>query len=160
MALLNEAGHGWGARKEHHYGDHQGHGRNKLSRHKQKAVNCGGPVRRNGHHPVDGGEGHHENVKNNPRASEHLETAAQRAISLVDVLLARPTIKNKHQGEPDHEIKKRAYVKAVSGQVTLLHGRQWLFSNFLRIKPSAIEIFHAKNDGKEKDGKKRERAGG
>src|ERR1700674_358287 len=120
MALLNDTSQRRGARKQNYYSDHQGHGRNKLARDKQEAVNCGGPVRRNGHHPVDGGEGHHENVKNNSRASEHLETAAQHAISLVDVLLARPTIKNKHQCEPDHEIEKRAYVKAVSGQVTLL----------------------------------------
>src|ERR1700676_1405060 len=115
MALLNDTSQRRGARKQNYYSDHQGHGRNKLARDKQEAVNRGGPVRRNGHHPVDSGEGHHENVKNNSWAGQYLETAAQRAVGRVDVLFARPTIKNKHQSEPDHEIKKRADVEPMRG---------------------------------------------
>src|SRR5450759_3806495 len=111
MALLNQTSHGLGARKQYYYGDHQGHGRNKLSRNKQETVNRGGPMRRNGHHPVDGGESHHEEVKNNSRAGQHLETPAQRAVGLVDVLLARPAIENKHQSDPYDEINNRAYIK-------------------------------------------------
>src|SRR5260370_5833313 len=160
MALLQDAGEWFGARQQHDDRDHERHRGDQLSRYEQEAVDGGGPMRRQGHYPVDGCKGHDKNVKNDARASQHFQAAAQTTVFAVGVLLLRQTIEDQHQRKPDDKVNDRAHLKAPAGQKSLLKLRQWLFLQFFRIEPGAREGLHdEKQDGKKKRDDQRQRSG-
>ncbi len=113
MALLQHARERLSARKKHDDRNHEGHRGNELSRDEQEAVDGGRPVGRKRHDPVDGREAHHENVKNDARAGEHLEAKAQSAVFGLGVLLLGQNIEDEHEQQPDCKINDRANVKTV-----------------------------------------------
>src|SRR6267142_2728642 len=91
VARLKNAGKGAGASEQHHNGNHQRHRRNKLADHEQEAVNGGRPVRRERHHPIDGGEGHNKNIDDDARAGQHLEPAVHGVVLWEERLARRCT---------------------------------------------------------------------
>src|ERR1700680_4404376 len=160
MALLQDTGKGLRARQQNDDSNHERHGADQLSRDKKESVDGRSPVRRQRHHPVDGGKAHRKNVKNNARPGEHLQAAAQGTVILVDVLLYRPAIEEEHQEQPDDEVNCRAQLKASDCQISLLELREWFFLEFFRIQPRTVEILHAKkSDWNKERGNERKRAG-
>src|SRR5216684_4044719 len=126
VALLQDVGKRLGAREQDHHRDHEGHRGDQLSRDKEETIDCGSPMRREGHHPVNGGERHRKSVKNDARPGEHLQAAAQSAVALVDVLLLRQTVKDEHERQPDREVNQRTELEATGGQIVFLKIRQRL----------------------------------
>src|SRR5579864_2751865 len=158
VAALQNAGKRPGARKQHDHGNHQRHGGNELSGYKQKTVDGGSPMRRQGHHPVDGGKGHYEDIEYDAWARDHFHAAAYRQIIVVGVLLARPAIEQEYQNPPNGEINNGANAEAAGGQIALLEFRKRPFSGSGRVEPSGIEILHAEQDGDEQNRDDDERA--
>src|SRR5882762_2929186 len=126
VALLQNTGKRLGAREQDYDGDHKRHRGDQLSRDKEEAINRGSPVRRQGHHPVNGGEGHRKSVEDDAGAGEHFQAAAQGTVALVDVLLLRQTVKDEHERQPDREVNQRTELEATGGQIVFLKIRQRL----------------------------------
>src|SRR5258706_6930456 len=120
VARLKNAGKGAGASEQHHNGNHQRHRRNKLADHEQEAVNGGRPVRRERHHPIDGGEGHNKDIDDDARAGQHLEPAVHGVVLWVGVLFAGPAIKQENQNAPDREVQDGADAETVESQIAAL----------------------------------------
>src|SRR5216683_173023 len=167
MAFLKDAGKRLTACQKYDNRDHEGHGGDQLSRHKQKSVDSGSPVGGQGHGPVDGRKAHHKNVEDDARSGQHLEAETQRAVFGPSVLLLRQNIEDEHQQKPYSEINDGANVKAILSEVTPLKVRESAFARGRSIEPAffvsvaRIKIAHAeKRDGQESDGHERQRARG
>src|SRR6266850_751745 len=153
VARLKNAGKRASASEQHHYSNHQRHRRNELADHEQKAVNRGCPVRREGHHPVDGGESRDKDIDDDARAGQHLEAAADRQVLRVGVLLARPAIKQEDQNAPDGEVQDGADAEAVESQIGALEiGESAFMSRGRRIEPCSVQILHSKEYRDEEHG--------
>src|SRR5882762_1086198 len=153
VARLKNAGKGASASEQHHYSNHQRHRRNELADHEEEAVNRGCPVRREGHHPVDGGESHNKDIDDDARAGEYLEAAADGQVFRVGVLLARPAIKQEDQNAPDGEVQDGADAETVQSQIAALEiGERAFMSGGRRVEPCGVEILHSKEYRDEEHG--------
>src|SRR5260370_9036820 len=136
MALLKDAGKRLAARQKHDNRDHEGHRGDQLSRHEQEAIDGGGPVRRDGHGPINGREAHHKNIKDDARSGEHFEAEAQSAVFGVGVLLLRQNIEGEHQHQPNGEVDSCRGVKAIWRKVGFLEIRESAFAGCRVFEPA------------------------
>src|SRR5258706_2162231 len=150
MARLQNAGKRTGAGQQHHYSNHQGHGRNELAGYEDKAIDGRGPMRREGHRPIDCGETHGENIKNDAGPSKRLEAAPNGVVLWIRVLFTGPTIEQKRQNAPDGKVQDGADTEAVRSQIRALKLREGAFPGGRRIEPAGVQILHAKKNGHEK----------
>src|SRR5712672_306668 len=154
VARLKNAGKGASASEQHDYSNHQRHRRNELADHEEETVNRGCPVRREGHHPVDGGESHDKDINDDARAGQYLEAAADGQVFRVGVLLARPAIKQEDQSAPDCEVHDGADPEAIGCQIdaTLEIRERAFLSRGRRVEPCSVEILHPKEYRDEEHG--------
>src|SRR2546425_3492420 len=73
---LEHMGHRLRLRQKNDNDNHQRHCRNHLAGNEQEAINRGGPMRRERHHPVDGGKSHGEDIQRSEEHTSELQSLA------------------------------------------------------------------------------------
>src|SRR5208283_1522505 len=95
------------AGEQHYRDDHQAHGGDRLATDEDETVNCGGPVRRDGHDPIDGSEGHCENIENDAGSGSSFEAQTQYTVFRAGILHPREGIEQENKEKPDREVDDR-----------------------------------------------------
>src|SRR3989441_11409394 len=97
---LEHMGHRLRLRQKNDNDNHQRHCRNHLAGNEQEAINRGGPMRRERHHPVDGGKSHGEDIQHDARAAERSEEHTSELQSLAYLVCRLLLEKKKKENKP------------------------------------------------------------